>query len=83
MSHVEFDEQNIGLYKKQTYVEQKSTMFRFVEKVGIPEKYVNAVLIVVCIVLLGMAGILFFKYNGTGSPKNPVPSINGTYSKQL
>ena len=74
MAQVEFDEQNTDLYQTG-YEEAKGAMIKLVESFGVPEEYVNFVLIGVAVVIFIISGLVFYK--STASPRPVLPPSAG------
>ena len=69
MSQVEFDEQNIDSYR--SYDQPKGVMIKIVESFGVPEEYVNFVLVGLAVVIFIIAGLVFYKFNANPGPVLP------------
>ncbi len=71
MGQVEFDEENLDSYKSTRYTEIKSVIVRFVEKLGVPEQYVNVTLISIGLISLAMS--IFVLTRSSESSGKPIP----------
>ena len=60
MSQVEFDEQNLDSYTT-SYTNKKSFIVGLVEKLGVPEEYVNYVLVAIAICIFALSIFIFLK----------------------
>ena len=75
MPPVEFDEEQRSYGIK---TDHKSVMESFLEKLGVPEKYITYFLIGVAIVLIVITIFIFI--SSSKRPKPIVPSIDGTFN---
>ncbi len=61
MSDVQFDEQDLASYTQPRKIGEKSTLVKFVEKMGVPEEYVNYVFIGVVSVCIFFAVLIVIR----------------------
>lgn len=61
MGSVEFDEQGGDSYQGNFGNDEKSSMVRFMEKLGIPSEYVNYVFIAIAVIFFAISIILVLR----------------------